>query len=200
MDNNSDFLNKLRGDLLEQFRGHPNIEALQRALARQLNEVYKFFLELNTMRSLQNAEGAQLDGIGDIVALSRPEALALSDLANQTVPMDDPTYRLYLAWKIALNTTDCTHRNVYNALKMFWHTPLYYSEDVDRPATIIFSTPVLSPADNVAVLLLAPKVKPAGVALEIVATTETPDLGGINVRVEGVAFSGITQTTLPQWA
>jgi len=64
-------------------------------LARQLEDVYDFFYQLHTLRWLQTAEGVQLDGIGDIVVLSRMEALALSNLGGLNIPIDDPTYRLW---------------------------------------------------------------------------------------------------------
>jgi len=48
-------------------------------------------------------------------------------------------------------------------------------------------------------LLLAPKVKAAGVALEIIANTETPDMGELQIFIAGAFFPGIMQTTLPQW-
>jgi hypothetical protein len=192
-----DYLDKLRRDLLEQFKEKPNIETLQKALARQLSELYEFFCELETLRSLQNAVGSQLDGIGDIVVLSRAEALVISKLADQNVPMDDETYRLYLAWKISLNTTNCTHKDVYRALKMFWKKPLYYSEDPNYPATMFFKTSTLSPEDNVGVLFLAPKVQAAGVALHISAVTQAPDMPTA-VYVAAVFPVSIMTTTLPE--
>jgi hypothetical protein len=193
----NDFLDKLRRDLLEQFKGKPNIEVFQRALARQLSDLYEFFSELNTLRWLQTAEGIQLDGIGDIVVMSRTDALVVARLVGKNVPMDDVTYRLYLAFKIHLNTSNCTHRDVYRALKMFWDkTPLYYSEKIEHPATMFISTPTLNPDIDVSPLFLAPKVKAAGVALYIVATTETP-LDPLEMRVAGVIFPGIMITKLP---
>ena len=142
MDENLDYLEKLRSDFPEQFRGKPNIDVMQKALARQLNELYEFFYALNTLRWLQTAEGAQLDGIGDIVVLSRMDALILSQMADQNVPMDDATYRLYLTWKANLNTTECTHKDVYRALKMFWDkAPMYYSENPAFPATAFYTVP-----------------------------------------------------------
>ena len=200
MDNTRDYLQKLRDDLLEQFKGKPNIEVFQKALARQLEELYAFFYQLNFLRWLQTAEGVQLDGIGDIAVMSRTEALIISRLAEQNVPMDDDIYRLYLTWKVNLNTTNCTYRDVYRALKMFWpNTPLYYSEDPAHPATMFFTTPILRPEDNVNILLIAPRIKAAGVALKVIAQTETPDLGEINIRIGALAFPGVMTTVLPQW-
>ncbi len=196
MDDELDYLQKLRNDMIQQFKGKPNIEILMTALSRQLSELYEFFLALNTLRHLQTAEGIQLDGIGDIVVMSRQEALVISNLAGLNVPMDDKTYRLYLAWKIHVNTSSCTHRDVYKALKMFWDKPLYYSENPEHPATIIFNTPTLSPEDNVSVLFLAPKVKAAGVALHINATTQAPEMP-VSIYAVSVQPISIMTTELP---
>jgi hypothetical protein len=199
VDERLDFLEKLRDDLLEQFRGLPRTEVFMSAVARQLEELYEAFFMLKTMRSLQTAIGRQLDGIGDIAVMSRTEALVISKLADQDVPMDDDTYRIYLAWKIALNTTNCTHKDVRNALKMFWDKPLYYSEDPAHPATAIYTTSILAPEDNAWILMLAPKVKAAGVALQIIARTETPQDIEYQLRVGAIAPRGIMVTTLPQY-
>ena len=176
MDNSFDYLDKLYRDLLEQFRGQPNILVFQKALARQLNNLYEFFDQLNTLRHLQTAEGVQLDGIGDIVVMSRQDALVISKLANQIVPMDDETYRLYLAWKIYLNTTNCTYQDVWRALTMFWDkTPLLYEEIIDQPATIIFKTPVQDPSAppiDLSILALVPTIKAAGVGMIVLSPTD----------------------------
>ena len=164
-----DFLDKLRRDLLEQFKSKPNIEVYQKALARQLDELYQFFDDLNTLRWLKTAKGKQLDGIGDIVVLSRTDALAISRLADQNVPMDDELYRLYLTWKINLNTSNCTHSDRHRSLKLFWDkTPLIYSEDVAYPATIFITVPEVIVDANTAVFRIASMIKAAGVALHFV--------------------------------
>ena len=169
--NNGDYIKTLRDDIPEQFKGKPNIEAFHAALARQLSALYAFFAELNTLRRLQNAAGVQLDGIGDIVAMSRMDALALSNLANQNIPMDDETYGSYLKWKIALNTSNCTHKDRHNALKLFWDkTPIYYSEDPLHPATIFLKVPVSISESESAVFRIASMIKAAGVALLFVFT------------------------------
>jgi len=161
-----DFLEKLRRDLLEQFKDKPNIEVYQKALARQLDELYRFFDDLNTLRWLKTAEGVQLDGIGDIVVLSRTDALAIAKLADQNVPMGDDLYRLYLMWKIALNTSNCTHTDRHRSLRLFWDkTPLFYSEDVAHPATIFITVPEVIAGSDAAVFRIAALIKAAGVAL-----------------------------------
>ena len=169
MDNALGYREKLRSDLPEQFKGKPNIEALQGAFAKSLEEVYEFLAELNTLRRLKTAEGAELDGIGDIVAMSRADALAVSRSAGINVPMDDSNYRLYLTFKIHLNTNECTHKDLFRAFRMFWSgTPLYYSEDLSYPATIFITIPERKQTISAVewnVLQIATMVKAAGVTL-----------------------------------
>jgi len=166
VDDYKDYFQGFYDDLPEQFKGKHNITVLLKAVARQLEDLYAFYYQLQTMRSLQAAEGAQLDGIGDIVALSRAQALAISKLADVDVPMDDDTYRLYLTWKIALNTSDCTHADRHRALRLFWdRTPIYYSENPAYPATMFLTVPEVIKEPEAAVFNVASMIKAAGVAL-----------------------------------
>ena len=170
MDSRWDYFQKLYDDLLEQFRGKPNITVFQKALARQLEELYAFFYALRVLRWLQTAEGKQLDGIGDIVVLSRMDALIMGQMAGQTAPMDDALYRLYLAFKIFLNTSNGTYKDVYRALKMFWtQTPIYYSERTESPATMFWTLQDVNPfSTDASLLAIATMVKAGGVALRFV--------------------------------
>ena len=116
-------------DTIEQFRGKPNIQVLHDALARQLQDLFDFFLQLKTGRSLSDAVGAQLDGVGDIVVLSRREAGDLASYAGRGGETDDETYRKFLVYKVLKNTCDCTYPDIIKAFRMFWDKPLYYSEN-----------------------------------------------------------------------
>jgi hypothetical protein len=147
---------------------------------------------------LDEAEGLQLDGIGDIVVMTRDDALALARKIDGTMTMDDATYRKYLTYKISLNTNTCTYFDVIRALKMFWKaSPLYYKETPEHPATMFIETPTLKPKDNASVLLLAPKVKAAGVALKVTATTETP-VDDLEIGI-GTDLYSMTVTQLPMY-
>jgi len=171
-----DYFQKLHDDLIEQFKDKPNTKILQKALARQLEELYVFFYELRIMRWLQTAVGAQLDGIGDIVALSRTDALIWSNLAGINVPMNDELYRKYLWFKVFLNTSRGTYGDIVRALKMFWDgDPIYYSEYVEIPATMFFITPTLPFDTDFRVLQVVTRVKAAGVALRLVVPMEPED-------------------------
>ncbi len=107
-------------------------------IGEQLNDLFVFFEQLRTKRNVYDAEGKQLDGIGDIVILSRLEAAQLhGSVSASTFP--DEAYRKYLIYKILKNTCNCTYYDIMKAIDMFWNgPPLKYSEDPEYPATMIF--------------------------------------------------------------
>lgn len=192
-----DYVERLRSDLVEQFKDKPVIDALMEAVGEQLADVSVFFEELKNLRWLHTAEGKQLDGIGDIVVLNRKEAGELASFTQTDYIIDDEQYKTYLIYKIWKNTCVCTYKDIIKAFKMFWDKPLYYSESIDEPATMRFETGELLPEDNAQRLLNAPFVKPAGVRINITAKTVTP---AINTRIEikTVIESGTMITILPE--
>ena len=142
--------------------------------------MHAFFYQLYTLQWIWEAEGAQLEGIGNIVNLSRTEALIWLNFAGLVVPMDDDLYRMYLWFKIFFNTSEATYGDIVRTLRMFWSdTPLYYSEYIDIPATMFFTT---EPMDiwetDLRVLRIVTRVKAAGVALHfIIPSPPNMDVG-----------------------
>ena len=162
-----DYSEKLRQDLVEQFKEKPVIDAPLCAIGGQLTDLHRFFTALRDERGVQSAVGKQLDGVGDIVCLSRAEAGALSCTAGSDYTLSDEQYREYLIFKIWKNTNTCTYKNIVTALKMFWPKPLYYQERPDVPATINFRTDALGLEEEINKLVKAPLVKPAGVRINL---------------------------------
>ena len=70
----ADYVATLKNDLVEQFRGKANIEALMEVIGAQLQQVYDFYDQLRQDRGVHTADGKQLDGVGDIVVMTRMEA------------------------------------------------------------------------------------------------------------------------------
>lgn len=166
-----DFVKKLRFDLVEQFRDQPNIEALAAVIARQLQDVFVFYEQLRLERDVNSAVGKQLDGIGDIVDLSRSDA---GLLAGNPIPhdvIDDEKYRRLLIYKILKNTTHTTYPDIIKAFKMFWDRPLYYTEDPSQPATMIFDTGEMDGTVDTTPLFDTPLIRAAGVTLKLYART-----------------------------
>ena len=162
----ADYIKKLRDDTLEQFKDRPKIDALHQVIGRQLNEVFRFFEQIRTETDVDNAVGQQLDGIGDIVVLSRPDAGKLLTGQEAIASPDDETYRRYLIYKILKNTCDCTYADIMKAIGMFWKgPPLRYSEDPDKPATICFDFEASKDLADQAIGI--PFVKAGGVGLHM---------------------------------
>lgn len=192
-----DYIEALRGDLAEQFKEKEVIDALMEAIGIQLNDVRLFFEALRNERSVLTAAGQQLDGVGDIVGLTRMEAGEMACIKESVYVLDDEAYRTLLLFKIWKNTNNCTYYDVMKAFRMFWDKPLLYAEDPEEPATMILQSETLTPQDNPRKLLTAPIIKAAGVGVKVIANTETPEMVSV-VPVSGYAGRGYTQTELPE--
>lgn len=192
----ADFVTKLKEDLVEQFRGKANIEALMEVIGIQLQEVFDFYEQLRTERSVEKAVGKQLDGVGDIAVMTRKEA---GQLAGNPIPfevIDDDTYRQYLIYKILKNTCNCTYPDIIKAFRMFWDRPLYYTEDPEQPATMIFDTGELPGDVDTTPLFRTPLIRAAGVTLKLYARTSVEmDTAWLQIR-SGLGYA-VTVTELP---
>lgn len=192
-----DYVEKLRTDLAEQFKEKPVINALVETIGEQLADVFDYYADLRDCRGVQTAVGKQLDGVGDIVALSRKEAGELACLKESTFVLNDEEYRKYLIYKIWKNTNNCTYADIIRAFRMFWDKPLYYSEKPEYPATMILETGELTPEDDVQKLLTAPFIKAAGVGIKVIAYTVNPIMS-YTLAASGIMGRGYMVTTLPQ--
>lgn len=191
-----DYINNLKGDLVEQFRGKKNIEALLETIGKQLQDIADFYGQLREMRAVHTAAGAQLDGVGDIVGLTRSEAGVLAGINRMAYVLDDDLYRQFLVYKIWRNTNSCTYPDIINSLRMFWDKPLYYQEDPQRPATIIIDTGDLPGDIDTSPLLRVPLIRAAGIALKLHMRTLV-DVGESKLTIQSGLGFAITSTKLP---
>ena len=192
----ADFVSALKADLVEQFRGKENIEGLVEIIGIQLQAVYDFHEQLRNERDVYTAVGKQLDGVGDIAVMTRKEA---GQLAGKPIPfevIDDDTYRQYLIYKILKNTCDCTYPDIIKAFRMFWDRPLYYTEDPDEPATMIFDTGDLPGNVDTTPLFKTPLIRAAGITLRLIART-TVEMETAWLRIRSGLGYAVTVTTLP---
>lgn len=124
------FLDKLP----EQFKRKHNIEVLVHAFAAELEELVGVFGELETLRAIKTAYGKQLDGIGEIVNLSRVESTAYAGIVDFYV-LDDDRYRLFLMYKALRNANMCTFPELMEICRLLYNVKLlYYREFDDHPA------------------------------------------------------------------
>lgn len=192
----ADYVVALKKDLVEQFRGKANIEALVEVIGAQFQQVYDFYDQLRYNRDVYTAVGKNLDGVGDIAVLTRMEA---AQIAGDPIPfevIDDERYRQYLIYKILKNTCDCTYPDIIKAFRMFWDKPLYYTEDPAYPATMIFDTGEMDGTVDTTPLFDTPLLRAAGVTLKLYARTKTPMDPAKLYILSGLGFA-VTETLLP---
>lgn len=159
-----DYRQSIEKDTLEQFRGQPNIQVLHDVFAKQLQDVYDFFMQLKLHRWIHDASGKQLDGIGDIVCLSREECAKYAGMFRSGC-IGDEEYRVLLKSKIIINTNDATYYGIIRSIRSLYGAyPIYYTEDPSFPATIIFELDAAA-GGNIAPLGFVPPVKAAGVGI-----------------------------------
>lgn len=193
----TDYAQKLRDDLVEQFKGKPVIDALMEVIGEELNEVWRFYDDLREKRSIHTAVGKQLDGIGENAVLTRAEAGALACFNKPVYILDDSSYRAYLIYKIWKNTTNCTYSSIIKSIAMFWDSPLHYREEPDIPATMIFDTGELDGNVDTTPLFDVPLIRPAGVAIELYARTKT-EIAPTSLHVFSGLGYAVTETSLPE--
>lgn len=132
-------VDEIMNNMPEQFRNKPRIEALAKAIARQMEEVEVMFAQLKELRSMETATGQQLDYCGDIVGLTRVQsALFCKDVDFDVI--DDDRYRLFVMYKALRNSTQCTYDDMIAGCKLLFKAdPIYYSESEANPATFNLS-------------------------------------------------------------
>ena len=159
----ADYIKKLLSDLPEQFRDKERIKAINEVIGKQLQEVYDFFDDLDKKRTLQTAEGVQLDRIGDIVSLTRADAGKIIG-AGEDYVMDDESYRGILGYKILLNTGNATYYDIVRGIRRFFSLyPIKYSESPEMPAS--FSLEIDVKEEQTILLYNVLPVKAAGVGM-----------------------------------
>ena len=191
-----EYMTALKEELVDQFRDKPNIEALMEVIGIELQAVYDFYQQLQDERGVDTAVGQQLDGVGDIAVMTRKEAGQLSGNPITIDVIPDDLYRQYLIYKILKNTCVCTYPNIIKAFRMFWDSPLYYTEDPEQPATMIFDTGEMYGTVDTRPLFTTPLLRAAGVTLRLFARTKT-EMKKTTLHILHGLGCAVTETELP---
>lgn len=182
-----------------QFRDGTRLEALVRSLAAPLNGAQAAALELLEDRWLDTAEGAQLDGIGDIVGLPRviddvvyvqffgflgqPGIAGFNEgrlrrrgesITGGSTTLLDPEYRRLLYWKIAINNGHGTAPEIIASLKPILDVSRVIVQDVGNAKIAVWINRLPGVSDPLMVNARKWVPKAAGVGLKLSASTDTP--------------------------
>lgn len=184
----SDYGDRAASLLIEQFQKKVFIEGTVRALAELAQDAENNMRDVYSDRLLANASGAQLDGIGEIVGVSR-------------LGSTDEEYRELIDFKIFLNQSNGEPETLIRALKTLTGSANVTYEE-SYPAGVVLTFDGTSIPDDLVTKI--EQIAPAGVSLTIIQNPEDPFImGSITVippDSEGLGFSDVTQLTGGQFS
>lgn len=135
------------GNLIDQFKGQPNIEAFIEAWAQQSQEVENAAFQVLLLTTLSGSEGVQLDGLGTIVGVERE---------GRT----DADYRVRIGAQILLNNASGTIEDLLQLAVALGATTVELTESYPAKIEIVAGVPIVNGVEIGRVMGLA---KPAGV-------------------------------------
>lgn len=160
MDTILDHVDRAVGRLLAQFREKPKLEGLVRALVSEAQTLEGVMQSLSRVRSIDDAEGVQLDLIGRIVGREREGML-------------DADYRLWLKAQIALSLSSGTPDEILTIFRL-----LFPDSDVELeeqyPAAFVMRVGGAFPGSVPQVMKLLLSAKPVAVRV-LMESSDVPD-------------------------
>lgn len=111
--------------LLEQYKDKPNFIEMITIYTKQIQEIENMFFDLLEKRGIDEAEGAQLDGIGTILNQSR-------------IGLSDDNYRGLLYSKIAEYNSEGTIEDILNIARLVIRADSYELQEY-YPASFILT-------------------------------------------------------------
>jgi hypothetical protein len=111
----SNRLEQALAKLLTQFKGLPVMEGILASYVEQVQELENVFIDLLLLRTLDNATGAQLDGVGAIVGELR-------------LGRNDTDYRAAIAGRIKINRQHSRIEDVITAMLLTLDEPYELTE------------------------------------------------------------------------
>jgi len=152
----ADYCDRSKDRIIEQFETKPNITNYLCALIESLQEMEFVFGDLLTLRRLDNARGAQLDGLGDIVGAERSG-------------LTDDAYRIKIRFQIGLNFSNGEVETLITLVRFITDaTEVHFLSFF--PGTVSIETN--GPAISAGIVATIEESAPAGVKVEIISTFE----------------------------
>ncbi len=140
--------------LIEQFETKPNIIAYLCALIESLQDLEFVFGDLLTLRTLENAAGVQLDGLGDIVGIDRQG-------------LTDNAYRTAIRFQIGINFSNGEPETLIALTRFITEgTVVNYTELYPARVSLLTDGSTISAAT----IPIIEQSAPAGVKIELTST------------------------------
>lgn len=142
-----DYLEEARSRVTEQFKEKPIFDKYLELLIGGKIELQQVFKDLMQKRSLDTAEGAQLDQIGEIVGQGRT-LVNVQTMPAQTIVLDDDAYRIFIRSKIAKNITRATPEDIMANANLIFNTTGSSIQDEGDAAYTLYIGKLLSPLEQ----------------------------------------------------
>lgn len=150
--------------LLQQYKGKPRIQGLLQALVNQIQDLEDSTFAIDAGRQLINAQGIQLDGIGQIVGINRNG-------------LSDAVYLLFIYGKIGENFSDGTIPALLTIIQNLFRAASLIFQDV-YPAGVsvqVLGTPLDPSLYSLAISLVKSSLG-AGIKLTFIGGSPTTDV------------------------
>lgn len=192
IDYQASWINRLRGRMIEQWKGLPNLDAIVQAIAAQSQDLENAAQSLLSVWDIDGSSGVQLDRLGVIVGRPRGGVI-------------DSTYRLYLRAQIAVNRSNGSVTALYAVLQaMFGYASgsksLLYQPGGDASLSMLVIPPISDAAAAVAAQLLG-EAASAGVRVELISQSDVDaamfETAAGGAWLAGDQAHGATVLTLP---
>lgn len=142
-----DYLEEARSMVTEQFKEKTIFDKYLELLIGGKIELQQVFKDLMQKRSLDTAEGVQLDQIGEIVGQSRT-LVNVQIMPAQTIVLDDDAYRIFIRSKIAKNITRATPEDTMANANLIFNTTGSSIQDEGDAAYTLYIGKLLSPLEQ----------------------------------------------------
>lgn len=106
-------------ELPYQFHEKPNLQSVIRSYSTELAELNKAFHDVKYLTDIDNATGRTLDYVGEIVGLSRRDAVKLLELTKIS-DITDEVYRNVLRFELLRKNSDARYSDIMKGLHILW--------------------------------------------------------------------------------
>lgn len=164
----SDHVARAQARLLQQYKDKPGVGALIAALAGRAQVIENVLWGLLTQRSIATSVGAQLDGLGKLVGLSR---------ASVPGGVSDAVYRKWIQAQVLLNRSNGTIPDLDAIFSFVCDVGTVIQVVEFAPASIVNRLSGVAQSQGPAIVAIAQVAKASGVGCTVDYLTATPAFG-----------------------
>lgn len=171
--------------LIQQYKGKTRIEGLIEAAVAGKQDLEDTATQLNTLRSVDTATGAQLDGIGEIVGVEREGG------------QSDADYRVRIKAQIGINLSQGQPERIISTFQVLKEAELVLLQQLQPAAIGISSEATFVDQEEVdEILEILESISPAGVRVDFIGIFDADEPFAFQGSISGLGFGSTTDPLL----